>query len=135
MSEMGDFEGLADLLENASVSIHLVGSDGTVLWANRQELEGMGYEKEEYVNHNIKQFHAEESTINDILARLLRFEEINNYPAILRTKDGTKKHVIISSNVYTKDGKFEHTRCFTSEINEEVFNAVKSTSPYKPCLA
>ena len=57
MAEMGDFEGLADLLENASVSIHLVGSDGTVLWANRQELEAMGYCAEEYVNQNIKQFH------------------------------------------------------------------------------
>ena len=130
MSEMGDFEGLADLLENASVSIHLVGKDGTVLWANRQELDGMGYSKDEYVNQNIKQFHAEESTIDDILARLLRFEEIKNYPAVLLTNGGGKKYVIISSNVYTKDGEFEHTRCFTSEVNEAVFNAVKSTSPY-----
>ncbi|NOQ15484.1 MAG: PAS domain-containing protein [Methyloprofundus sp.] len=130
MSDMGDFEGLADLLENASVSIHLVGRDGTVLWANRQELEGMGYASEEYVNKNIKQFHANEEVINDILARLLRFEEIKNYPAILLTKEGKKKHVIISSNVYKKDGEFEHTRCFTSEVNEDIFNVVKSTSPY-----
>ncbi len=130
MSKMSDFEGLADLLENASVSIHLVGSDGTVLWANRHELEGMGYTRDEYVNKNIKMFHSEESTIDDILARLTRFEEIKNYPAILLTKEGKKKHVIISSNVYTKDGEFEHTRCFTSEVNEEVYHAVKSTSPY-----
>lgn len=130
MFEMGDFEGLADLLENASVSIHLVGKDGTVLWANRQELECMGYDRDEYVNQNIKQFHTDQDTIDDILARLLRFEEIKNYPAILLTKDGKKKFVIISSNVYKKDGEFEHTRCFTSEVNEEIFNVVKSTSQY-----
>ena len=72
---------------------------------------------------------------NEVVGSLLKIskskiEEIKNYPAVLLTNGGGKKYVIISSNVYTKDGEFEHTRCFTSEVNEAVFNAVKSTSPY-----
>ena len=33
---------LTDFIENASVGLHWVGPDGTILWANRAELELLG---------------------------------------------------------------------------------------------
>jgi PAS domain S-box-containing protein len=36
----------------------------------------------------------------------------------LRAKDGSIKHVLLSSNAYFRDGEFVHTRCFTRDITE-----------------
>lgn len=109
-------EQLKDFIENAALGIHRVGPDGTILWANRSELELLGYSHDEYVGKPIGNFHADASVIDDILCRLERGEELHNYEARLRTKDGSIKHVLISSNVYSREGRFIHTRCFTRDI-------------------
>jgi PAS domain S-box-containing protein len=111
-------EQLRDFVENATLGLHRVGPDGTILWANRAELELLGYAREEYVGRSIVEFHADKSAIEDILARLRRGEALHNYEARLTAKDGSIKHVLISSNVYTRDGQFIHTRCFTRDITE-----------------
>ena len=49
---------LTDFVENATVGLHWVGPDGTILWANRAEFELLGYAREEYVGRNISEFHA-----------------------------------------------------------------------------
>ena len=61
---------LADFFENATVGLHWVGPDGTILRANRAELEMLGYGREEYVGRHIAEFHADEAVICDILRRL-----------------------------------------------------------------
>ena len=38
-------EALTDFIENATVGLHWVGPDGTILWANQAELEMLGYWK------------------------------------------------------------------------------------------
>jgi PAS domain-containing protein len=42
-----------DFLENAAVAMHWVGEDGTILWANRAELELLGYTAEDNIGRNI----------------------------------------------------------------------------------
>jgi PAS domain S-box-containing protein len=109
---------LVDFFENAAEGLHWVGPDGTVLWANRAELELLGYAEEEYVGHNIADFHVDRQVIDDILARLACNETLKNCEARLRCKDGSIKHVLVHSNVLFQDGKFIHTRCFTRDITE-----------------
>ena len=46
-------------------------------------------------------------------------ETIVNYPARLRCKDGTIKHVQITSNACIEDGEFRYTRCFTRDVTEQ----------------
>jgi PAS domain S-box-containing protein len=111
-------EELTDFVENATVGLHWVGPDGTILWANRAELDLLGYTREEYVGRNIAEFHADPPVIADILKRLTTGEELHSYEARLRCKDGSIRCVLMSSNVYSKDGKFIHTRCFTRDITE-----------------
>ena len=111
---------LTDFVENATVGLHGVGADGTILWANRAELEMLGYDAEEYIGHNIAEFHADRSVIEDILNRLTQKEALHEYDARLRAKDGTVRHVQINSNVMWGDeGEFIHTRCFTRDITEQ----------------
>jgi two-component system sensor histidine kinase VicK len=113
-------EELTDFIENASIPLHWVDGQGMVIWANQAELDALGYTKEEYIGAPISRFHADQETIGDILKRLVSNETLHNYKAKLKCKDGSIKHVLISSNVRRKDGKFMHTRCFTRDITEIV---------------
>lgn len=88
------------------------------IWANRCELESLGYSREEYIGHHIAEFHVDEPVINDILCRLTANEKLQGYEARMRAKDGSVRHVLINSNVYLKDDQFIHTRCFTRDITE-----------------
>ena len=111
-------EELADFFENATVGLDWVGPDGTILQANRAELDMLGYQREEYVGHDIAEFHADPEAIEDILRHLSRRETLVDYPARLRAKDGSIRHVLINSNVLWEGDRFIHTRCFTRDITE-----------------
>jgi diguanylate cyclase (GGDEF)-like protein/PAS domain S-box-containing protein len=115
-----EIENLLDFIGNASESIHLVDGDGVILWANKTELDSLGYTFDEYVGQSISDFHTAPTTIANILQKLGDFETLKNYPAELRAKDGSVRHVLINSNTYQKNGKFIHTRCFSRDITEKV---------------
>ena len=107
---------LRDFVENATEGLHWVGPDGRILWANRAELELLGYAADEYIGHAISEFHADPEVIADILRRLSQDEALQSYEARLRARDGSIKDVLINSNVYREHGRFVHTRCFTRDI-------------------
>lgn len=111
---------LEDLFENAAVGLHLVAVDGTILHANRADLKLLGYSADEYVGRNIAEFHVDKPTIDDILKRLLRREEINQYPARLRAKDGSIRDVLITSNACVRNGELVNTRCLTIDVTQQV---------------
>jgi two-component system sensor histidine kinase VicK len=106
---------LEDFIENAALPLHWVNGSGIITWANKFELDMLGYSKEDYVGRHIANFHADKDVIEDILKRLTNKETLINYPAQLVAKDGSIKKVLINSNVFWKDGKFVHTRCFTRQ--------------------
>ena len=109
---------LTDFFENASVGLHWVGADGTILRANQAELDLLGYTRDEYVGHNIVDFHYDREAIEDILERLRAGEVVRDYEARLHCKDGTSKTVRIDSSSYFENGNFVHSRCFTRDITE-----------------
>jgi PAS domain S-box-containing protein len=111
-------EELLDFVENAPVSLHWVDAGGRIIWANQAELDLVGCARDEYVGHHISDFHADSDAARDILDRLGRSETLRDYPARLRRKDGTIRHVLIDSNVLWRDGKFIHTRCFTRDVTD-----------------
>jgi len=110
---------LTEFFENASEAIHWVGPDGTILRANKAELGMLGYSAEEYVGHNIADFHADKDHIRDILDRLNAGESLRAYPAQLIARDGSIRDVIINSSAYFENGDFIHTRCFTRDVTDD----------------
>jgi two-component system cell cycle sensor histidine kinase/response regulator CckA len=112
-------EELKDFLENASVAIHWAGPDGTILRANQAELDLLGYRADEYVGRNVREFYPDSEAIEEMLGRLARGEVLHDYPACLRSKDGSIKDVLIDSSVYFRDGQFVHTRCFTRDVTAQ----------------
>ena len=111
-------EELQDFIENAALPLHWVNGSGIVIWANKVELEFLGYTKEEYIGNHISNFHADKEVIEEILHRLINKETLKNFPARLRCKNGDIKPVLINSNVLWRNDKFIHTRCFTRDITD-----------------
>jgi PAS domain S-box-containing protein len=109
---------LSDFLQCATEGIHQVAADGKILWANRAELELLGYSPGEYIGQDIRNFHADAPVIADILEKLGRGEALHDYEARLKHKDGSIRHVSINSNVCWDGEKFRYTRCFTRDMTE-----------------
>ncbi|HLG59774.1 MAG TPA: PAS domain S-box protein [Vicinamibacterales bacterium] len=109
-------QALKTCLNHAAEGVHFVGPDGTILWANQTELDLLGYTPDEYIGHNIVEFHVHRPVIDDILERLTRGETLLSYEARLRHKDGTVRDVEINANVLWRDGELLHTRCFTRDV-------------------
>ncbi|HEV2828096.1 MAG TPA: PAS domain S-box protein [Pyrinomonadaceae bacterium] len=109
---------LTDFFENAAIGLNWTGPDGTVLRVNQAELDMLGYTREEYVGHNIAEFHTDQNVIADILRRLRAGEVLDSYEARMLCKDGGTKYVRITSSVYREAGKFIHSRSFTRDTTE-----------------
>jgi|GEM_PF-291706 len=125
---------LEDYVENASVGLHWVNENGTIIWANKAELSMLGYSPDEYIGHHISEFHVDPARIEDILYRLRSNETLNGYESVVRCKDGSTRTVQISSNVYRENGSFIHTRCFTVDVTEQknLYRALlKSEAQYR----
>jgi PAS domain S-box-containing protein len=113
-------EELLDFVENAPVALRWVDADGRIIWANQAELDLVGHSRDEYVGRHISDFHVDSEVNRDVLERLGRNETLRDYPARLRRKDGSIRHVLIDSNVLWRDGAFVHTRCFTRDVTAQV---------------
>lgn len=119
------FEDWENFLNNSVQSVHLVDEDGVIRWANDVELRALGYTRDEYVGRHIGDVHVDADVIAAILTLLTSGSSLVAYPARLRAKDGRIKHVMINSNVFRKAGEFVHTRCFTTEVSESVYSALR----------
>jgi PAS domain S-box-containing protein len=111
-------QDLSDFFENASVGLHWIGSDGTILRVNQAELDMLGYGREEYVGRNIAEFHVDPEVIAGMLQRLAEGETLRDQPARMLHKNGSVRDVLINSNALRKDGRFVHTRCFTRDVTD-----------------
>jgi len=107
---------LREFLDHATVGLRWVGPDGRILWANRAELDLVGYSEAEYVGQHIAELLVEPETAADILGRLARGERVLSQETRLRTKDGSIKQVLIDGSGLLRDGQFVHGRLVTHDI-------------------
>ena len=115
---LADLDNVIDILENAPLGVHLVDASGTILWANKAELQFLGYSSEEYVGREFREFHADQSKCHQILEILQKGGSVKDFEVPLKHKDGSIRIGSITSNGYMVDGKFEHSRCFTRDVTE-----------------
>lgn len=110
---------LADFLENAVEGVQQVGADQVVMWANKALLNLLGYGVDEYVGHRLSEFYADPEVFETFWQRLMDKEDIRDYAAELKCKDGSVKHVLVQSNGLWEDERFVHTRCFIRDMTEQ----------------
>lgn len=109
---------LADFFEHANMGLQWVGLDGRVLRANPAMLDMLGYDRNEYVGEHIARFHVDVHEAYEFLERIEQGEELENFEAHLRCKDGTGRDVLISSSVFREEGRIRHARCFLRDVSE-----------------
>src|SRR6266545_1346430 len=61
---------LTDFMEHATLGLHWLAEDGTVIWANTAACELLGYPAHRYVGRNIHELHEDPKEASDILRRL-----------------------------------------------------------------
>ena len=110
----------SDFLENAVVGLHRLAPDGRVAWANKFELDLLGYRPEEYIGRQVTDFHLDRKAMGAMLERVFKGETVYDFPAQLRCKDGSIKHVLIHSNAHFEDGNCIFARCFLRDITDHV---------------
>lgn len=108
-----------DYFENATIGLHWVNAEGTIIWANRAEMSMLGYDEHEYIGQHISKFHKNKTCIRDILTRLSNKEILQSCEAELLCKDGSTRYVTINSSVLWEGDRFVHTRCFTIDITAQ----------------
>lgn len=111
-----ELEELRDFVDNAPLPMHWVNGSGIILWANQAELDLLGYSREDYLGKHISNFHEDKEVIEVILNRLINKETLINTPARLRCRNGQIKDVLVNSNIFWKDDRIIHTRCFTTDV-------------------
>ena len=116
--DTGDLGVFRDFFENATVGMHFVGADGTILYANRADYESLGYTREEWIGQSILQFYADKDVAAEIFACFNRGEQLTDFEARMTTHDGSMRHVLIDSSVLFRDGEFLHTRCVVRDNTE-----------------
>jgi PAS domain S-box-containing protein len=78
----------------------------------------IGYEDHEFIGKKIRNFFVSGQKFDSLFKTLCNGEFIENHEIELFHKNGTIKTMLINSNVFRKEGKFCHTRCFLRDITE-----------------
>jgi PAS domain S-box-containing protein len=104
------------LLDSAPIGIHWLNIDGVIVWANRAELEMLGFASHEYIGHRIVEFHVDRQLCEDLLERMRRGESVKNYQVRMRRKDGSIRVVAVDSSSHWQHGNFMHACCFVRDV-------------------
>ena len=110
---------LTDFLENAVVGLHRIDADGIVSWANRAELELLGYEPGEYIGRPVADFVVQPGQAASLLARVKGGETLRDEHVQMRCKDGSTKDLVINSSPLIVDGKFVCTRSSMRDVTAQ----------------
>jgi PAS domain S-box-containing protein len=110
---------LADFLDNAVISLHKIDANGIVTWANRAELDLLGYAPEEYIGRPVADFVVEAGQADALLKRAARGEVLRDEHVQMRCKDGSTRDVLINSSPLLIDGKFMYTRSSMRDVTAQ----------------
>jgi PAS domain S-box-containing protein len=110
---------LADFLENAVVGLHKIDTNGIVIWANRAELDLLGYSADEYIGRPIADFVVPREQATELLRRAKAGEAFRDEHVQMLCKDGSTKDVMINSNPLLIDGKFICTRSSMRDVTAQ----------------
>jgi len=110
-----------DFVENGAMALKIVTPDGKIAWANKAELDILGFSVDEYIGSSVTNYHEDADNLCYILTRLKNNEIITDHPCRLRHKNGSIRHVRLNSSVRTDlNGEFANTRCFLRDVTDQI---------------
>ena len=115
-------ENHTEFIDNSSIGIHAVSSDGIILYANMCELDVLGYTHSEYVGRHVEEFQLDADCLADMMERLSKFEKFKKTIQHGLKAKHEVKYIIYNSSVYEVDGEFKHTRCYGTEVEKAIYD-------------
>lgn len=109
---------LRKLLDNAPLGIHHLDSEGVIFWANRAVLDLLGYAWPEYIGRSVIDLYTDPHAGREALDAIQHGEALRERAAVLGHRDGSIRHVLISSVPWRKAGRFGNTCCFIQDVTE-----------------
>jgi PAS domain S-box-containing protein len=128
---------LREFLEHAATGLRFVSPDGRILWANKAELDLVGWSEDEYVGRHIADFVVDPAGTAQMLDRLARGETVGSFKTQLRTRKGSILQVLVDGIGLFRDGNLVHSRLMTRDITglmeheESARHRVEATSHLK----
>ena len=107
---------LTDFMEAATIGLQWLARDGTILWANPSMADLLGCRPEECVHRKFQDFMADAAAAQEVFQRLASNERLKNHEIRLRSLDGSIKTVLLDADVFWREGRFIHSRCFVRNI-------------------
>ena len=110
---------LADFIENSVVGLHKIDANGIITWANRAELDMLGYAANEYIGRPAADFVVKSGQAASLLERVSSGETLRDEHVQMRCKDGSSRDVLINSSPLLIDGKFICTRSSMRDVTTQ----------------
>jgi len=110
---------LAELLENAPEGVYQTDRDQTILWANQALFRLFGYAAQECIGQNAAAFYAQDDVLPNLWEKLMRREEVCNFAAEIKCKDGATKHVLIHANGLWEEEQLLRARYFIHDVTAQ----------------
>ena len=101
------------------LSYHSLNEKGEILHVNKKWLEKLGYDREEVIGRNIKEFVDEDLLVElkKTFEKFLKEDEISEVQLIFLKKDGNKVYASLSGNVEHVDGQVR-THCVFEDVSK-----------------
>ncbi|MDB4977529.1 MAG: sensory box histidine kinase [Myxococcaceae bacterium] len=124
-----------DFVENGALGLHRLSSDGTILWANRADYEPLGYRSDEYLGHDVREFHQDPALIDSMLERLAAGEDVRGLESVVRCRDGELRTMLLTATArFDEHGRFVDTRGFMQDITERKRDELRAASEHQELL-
>jgi PAS domain S-box-containing protein len=111
-------QNLTNFFDHAPIGLEWLSASGSILRANRAQLELLGYRPEEYLGHFIGEFCSDPANARDLLERLAANETVHNLPMPRRRKDGVIRFVLVDARPLWNVGQFLYSSVFSRDVTE-----------------
>lgn len=108
-----------DAAASETAGIHVLGPFGEILQANADALEMFGYTSDQYVDHNISEFLVSPATAAAMVETLRRGQDLHQFPAEMRCRDGSSRFVLVDSASRFSAGRLVESRIVTRDVTDQ----------------
>ena len=105
-------------LEQAAAGVHLVDTDGLIVWANGAALEMLGYDPADLVGRPAADLHVDRDVLEDALRRASRGRTVRSVRTRLRGKDGRVRAALMSCGPNWRDGEVAGAHCVLQDLGD-----------------
>ena len=118
MINLEDEDGIIKFIEPAPVAISFIDNNDNLIYANKAELDMTGFSKNEYIGKTFTHFYTPDVQVDEIKRKIKDHIQLINEDVCIKCKDGSIKHLLVSSNVHVKNSLYLYTMFISRDISK-----------------